>query len=271
MKNLMITAVLIAVTMFGSAMAGNVVITGSTTVLPIAQAAAEEFMKANPTVNVSVSGGGSGFGIKAIIDQTCDIATSSRFVSQNEIGMACQNNVLMVPHQVALDCVVPIVHKNNPINDISLDQLKGIYTGNITNWKELGGPDQRIVVASRDTSSGTYEVWSELVLKKERVFPRALLQASSGAVAQLVAGNPYAIGYVGIGYLNEDLKGLSVNGVKATVDSTLDGSYPVSRSLFMFTNGWPTGNALRFLNFLGSPQGQALAEREGFVPIYKLN
>jgi phosphate transport system substrate-binding protein len=271
MKHLMITAIMIAALSMSSVMAENVVITGSTTVLPIAQAAAEEFMKANPGVNISVSGGGSGFGVKAMIDQTCDIATSSRFVSQKEIGMACENNVLMAPHQVALDCVVPIVHKNNPLNNLTLDQLKGIYTGKISNWKDVGGPDQRIVVASRDTSSGTYEVWSELVLNKERVFPRALLQASSGAVAQLVAGNPNAIGYVGIGYLNDDLKPLSVNGVKATVDATLDGSYPVSRSLFMFTNGWPKGNALRFLNFLNSPQGQALVQREGFVPVYKLN
>lgn len=270
MKKVFIFSVILAVLGSGPVFGGNVVITGSTTVLPIAQAAAEEFMKANPDINITVSGGGSGFGIKAIIDKTCDIATSSRFVSEKEVSLACENSVLMVPHQVALDCVVPVVHVDNPVSNLSLEQLKDIYTGKITNWKLLGGLDQKIVVVSRDTSSGTYEVWSEKVLNKERVFPQALLQASNGAVAQLVSGNKYAIGYVGIGYLNKDLKDLTVNNVKASPDTALDGSFPVSRALFMFTNGWPTGDALRFLSYLGSPQGQALAQREGFVPIYKL-
>ncbi len=271
MNRITLGIICVAILSVGSVFAGNLVITGSTTVLPIAQAAAEEFMKSNPDVNISVSGGGSGNGIKSMIDSTCDIATSSRFVKSNEVTMACEKSVLMVPHRVALDCVVPVVHKEHFLREITMAQLKDIYMGKITNWKELGGSDQKIVVVSRDTSSGTYEVWSEKVLNSERVTPQALLQASNGAVAQLVAGNKYAIGYVGIGYLNEELQPLTIDGVAASADTALDGSFPVSRALFMFTNGWPVGDAMRFLNYLGSPLGQALAKKEGFVPIYKLD
>ncbi|MBN1880403.1 phosphate ABC transporter substrate-binding protein [bacterium] len=271
MSKQFLVAICCAALSMGTIFAGNVVITGSTTVLPIAQAAAEEFMKSNPDVNISVSGGGSGNGIKAIIDGSCDIATSSRFVKDKEVTMANEKQVIMVPHRIALDCVVPVTHKDNPVSNLTLAQLKDIYTGTVTNWKDVGGMDRKIVVVSRDTSSGTYEVWSEKVLKADRVFPNALLQASNGAVAQLVAGNQYAIGYVGIGYLNDDLKGLTVEGIIATADTALDGSFPVSRELFMFTNGWPTGDAMRFLNYLVSPQGQTLVKKEGFVPIYKLD
>ena len=171
----------------GVALAGKVVIKGSTTVLPIAQKAAEDFMKMNADVSISVSGGGSGNGIRAIIDGTTDIADSSRFIKDKEIKLAMAKGVLPVPHRVALDCVVPVVHPTNSLRGITMDQLKDIYTGKITRWKQLGGLNKPIVVVSRDTSSGTYEVWHKKVLKKEKVTPKALLQASNGAVAQAVA------------------------------------------------------------------------------------
>jgi phosphate transport system substrate-binding protein len=253
----------------GPTMAGeNIVIKGSTTVLPIGQKAAEIFMKAHPDVNISVSGGGSGNGVKAIIDGSCDVAMASRFVKGKEIVLACEKQVHLVPHRVAVDCIVPVVHPGNPLQDITLEMLKSIYTGKVTNWKALGGDDKPIVVISRDTSSGTYEVWHKKVLEKERVMPGALLQASNGAVAQAVAKNPYAIGYVGIGYLNKDLKGLKVNSVEASAASAMDGSYPISRALFMFTNGWPKGVVMSFLNYILSPEGQKMVEEEGFVPLY---
>ena len=251
--------------------AGSIVIKGSTTVLPIAQKAAEDFMKMNAGINISVSGGGSGNGIKAIIDGTTDIADSSRFIKDKEIKLAMEKGVLPVPHRVATDCVVPVVHPTNPLNNISMDRLKDIYSGKITNWKEVGGNDKPIVAISRDTSSGTYEVWHEKVLHKERVTPRALLQASNGAVAQAVAKNKYAIGYIGIGYLNKAVKALKVDGVEASAASALNGTYPVSRALFMFTNGWPTGDVMSFINFVVSPTGQKLAMEEGYVPLYSLD
>jgi phosphate transport system substrate-binding protein len=228
-------------------------------------------MKANPGLNISVSGGGSGNGIKALIDGTTDIADSSRFIKDKEVQLAVSKAVLPVPHRVALDCVVPVVHPSNPLSDISMAQLKDIYTGKITNWKALGGADKPIVIISRDTSSGTYEVWAKKVLKKEKVTPKALLQASSGAVAQAVAKNKYAMGYIGIGYLNQDVKALKVDHVEASATTALNGTYPVSRALFMFTNGWPKGDTLSFINFVVSPAGQKIAQEEGYVPMYNID
>jgi len=251
------------------ALAGNIVIKGSTTVLPIAQKVAEAYMKENPEVSISLSGGGSGNGIKAIIDGTTDIADSSRFIKGREIKLAVEKGVYPVPFRVAYDCIVPVVHPTNPIKDISIDQLKAIYMGEVKNWKDIGGPDKKLAVISRDTSSGTYEVWEKKVMKKEKVFPGALLQASNGAVAQAVAKNKYAIGYIGLGYLNKDVKALPVNGVVGSEETTLDGSFPISRPLFMFTQGWPEGDTVKFINYVLHPQkGQKLVGESGYVPLY---
>jgi len=251
------------------AVASNIVIKGSTTVLPIAQKVAEAYMKENPDVSISLSGGGSGNGIKAIIDGTTDIADSSRFIKGKEVTLAVEKGVYPVPFRVAYDCIVPVVHPSNPIKDITMDQLKSIYNGEVKNWKDIGGPDKKLVVISRDTSSGTYEVWHKKVMKKEKVFPGALLQASNGAVAQVVAKNKYAVGYIGLGYLNKDVKALSVNGVVGSKETTLDGTFPISRPLFMFTQGWPEGDTVTFINYVLHPQkGQKLVGESGYVPLY---
>jgi len=253
-------------------------IKGSTTVLPVAQKAAEEFMKIYPDVNVSVSGGGSGNGIKALIDGTTDIADASRFIKQKEIEMAVENGAYPVPFAVARDCIVPVVHPSNPVEDLSLEQLRRIYAGKIRNWSEVGGPDLQIVVVSRDTSSGTYEVWEDIVMEGGRVYPGALLQASNGAVAQAVAKNKFAIGYIGLSYMNKNLKTLTVNGETASVENAVDGevasvenavAYPVSRELFMFTRGWPTGITMKFISYVMHPKkGQELVTEAGYVPLY---
>ncbi|MBA3029098.1 MAG: phosphate ABC transporter substrate-binding protein [Desulfobacteraceae bacterium] len=249
--------------------AGDIVIKGSTTVLPIAQKCVEAYMKKNPETKISLSGGGSGNGIKALIDNSTDIATASRFIKNKEIDMFCGKGIYPVPFAVAYDSIIPVVHPSNPITNITLDQLKAIYKGQITNWKEINGEDKPLVVNSRDTSSGTYETWEEKVMHKERVAPSAQVMASNGAIAQAVSKNKYAIGYVGIGYLNADLKPLSVNGVTGSKETTLDGTYPISRPLFMFTNGWPTGEILNFINFVLSPtRGQNLIEESGYVRLY---
>ena len=246
---------------------GKIVITGSTTVLPIAQKAAEVYMKKHPGVEISVAGTGSGDGIKSLIDGTCDIADASRDMKPKEIKKAEAKGIQPVRHTVALDCIVPVVHPSNPVKNLTLEQLKGIYTGKIRNWKEVGGQDKPIVVISRDSSSGTFEVWNHKVLNKARVRPDAQLQASNGAVAQAVAGNKYAIGYVGIGYLNPKLKALTVNGVKASPQTAMKGTYPVARGLYMFTPGKPRGEVKKFLDFVKGPEGQKIAAQEGFVPL----
>ncbi len=252
----------------GPAMAaGTVVIKGSTTVLPIAQAAAEAFMKKHADVNVSLSGGGSGDGVKALIDNSTDIANSSRDLKPEEIKLAKDRGVNPVKHRVAIDAIVPIVHPSNPVNDLTIEQLSLIYQGKITNWKEVGGKDKRIVVISRDTSSGTYEVWEQKILHKAKVTPRAQLQASNGAIVQAISKNRYAIGYIGIGYLNRTVKAVNVNGIQASAKTALSGKYPVARALFMFTNGQPQGAPAAFIKFLLSPAGQKIVKKEGFVPL----
>lgn len=269
-KIVLACAAVLALTVAGtSAMAETkITMNGSTTVLPIAQKAAEVYMQKNPGVNITVSGTGSGDGIKSIIDGTADIGNASRDMKDKEKKLAEEKGVKPVRHTVALDCIVPVVNPANPVSGLKVEQLKAIYTGEVKNWKEVGGEDKPIVVVSRDSSSGTFEVWHEKVLEGAKVRPDAQLQASNGAVAQTVAGNKYAIGYVGIGYLNPKLKGLTVNGVTASAATAKDGSYPIARSLFMFTNGEPQGEVKKLLDWIKSPEGQKIVEEEGFVRAY---
>ena len=158
--------------------AGKLVIKGSTTVLPIAQKAAEAYMAENPNVKISLSGGGSGNGIKAIIDGTADIGNASRFIKQKEVDLASTKGVYPVPFRIALDAIVPVVNYKNIVSDLTMAQLKDIYLGKIKDWKELGGTPGKIVVISRDSSSGTFGVWKNIVMKKERVIPSALTEVS---------------------------------------------------------------------------------------------
>ncbi|MGD8369566.1 MAG: phosphate ABC transporter substrate-binding protein [Desulfobacterales bacterium] len=265
-----LTAVVAALVLIGSpALAGNIVIKGSTTVLPIAQKVVEAFMAAHPETKISLSGGGSSNGIKALIDGSTDIADSSRFIKDKEVKMAVDKGVYPVPFAVAYDSIIPIVHPSNPIDNLTVEQLRAIYQGKIRNFKEVGGPDLQIVVVSRDTSSGTFETWEGKVMEKTKVTPRAQLLASNGAVAQAVAKNKYAIGYIGIGYLNDDVKALTVNGIEGTEETTLSGVFPISRALYMFTNGWPKGEVLKFMNFVLNPKtGQKYVAESGYVRLY---
>ncbi|OGP67806.1 MAG: phosphate ABC transporter substrate-binding protein [Deltaproteobacteria bacterium RBG_16_44_11] len=244
-----------------------IVIKGSTTVLPIAQGTLEAFMKQNPGVQMSLSGGGSGEGIKALIDKTTDIANSSREIKKEEIELAKTKGVNPVAHVVSYDAIIPVVHPKNKITNLSIDQLSQIYQGKITNWKEVGGEDLKIVVISRDSSSGTFESWDHFVMKKAKVSPRAQMLASNGALATAVAKNRYAIAYLGIGYVNKSLKPLQVNGVTASVQTAMSKEYPLSRELYMYTNGEPVGEVAKYLAFVKSADGQKIVAKEGFVPL----
>lgn len=245
----------------------SITITGSTTVLPIAQKAAEEYMKRHPQVRISVAGTGSGDGIRSLIEGTCDIADASRDLKPKEKALLKAKGIRLVKHVVALDCIVAVVHPSNPVDDLSLAQLRDIYTGRVRDWKQVGGRPGPVVAISRDSSSGTFEVWNHKVLQGARVRPDAQLQASNGAVAQAVAGNRYAIGYLGLGYLNPRLKALTIGGVRPGPATAVDGSYPVARPLFMFTRGEPTGAVKDFLDFVKGPEGRRIAREEGFVPM----
>lgn len=239
---------------------------GSTTVLPIMQKIVEAYMKAHPDVKITVSGGGSGNGIKALIDGATDIAMASRAMEPKEIELAKTKNITATQTVIAVDALTPVVNPANKLTDITLAQLKDIYMGKITTWKDLGG-EGPVVAVSRDTSSGTYESWEHLVMKKERVFPGALMQASSGAVVQAVSKNKNAIGYVGIGYLDASTKPLKVDGVEATAENAKAKKFAITRDLYIYTNGAPAGAVKGLVDFLLSAEGQKLVKEAGFVPL----
>jgi phosphate transport system substrate-binding protein len=249
----------------GLSYAEDLRIDGSTTVLPITQRAAEVFMKKNPSIKVFVSGSGSGTGIKALIDGTTNIATSSREAKDKEVATGKEKRVILTAHKIALDGIVPIVHPSMKIDNITLEQLRDIYNGKIKRWKELGGPDRPISVVSRDTSSGTYEVWEEKILHKTRVRADALLVASNGQTVQTVSQNRFAIGYIGIGYIEKSVKVLKVNGNSASAKSVRDGSWLVARPLFMYTNGKPAGVIAKFIDFMLSKDGQKIVNEVKYV------
>jgi len=248
----------------------EIVINGSTTVLPIMQKTAENFMAINPDVSLVISGGGSGNGIKALTDGLCQIAMSSRDMKANETELAKSKGVNPIRIPIAVDALLPVVHPSNGVAQLGVEQLRGIYAGAITNWKEVGGADKKIAVISRDTSSGTYETWDEKIMNKEKVAPSALLQASNGAVVQAVSKNPNAIGYIGFGYLDKSVKGLNIGDLKATPESALSGQWPIARELYIFTNGEPKGTIKKLADYLLDPQkGQKAVLEVGSIPLQK--
>jgi phosphate transport system substrate-binding protein len=236
--------------------ATNLQVTGSTTIYPLAESAAEVFMKANPGVKIAITSNGSSEGIKAVIEGTADIGSASRDVKLEEAEHAQAKGIALTKN----------VHPSNPVTNLTVDQLQGTYSGKIRSWNEVGGSADPIVVISRDAESGTFEVWHKLVLKGGEQRSDAVIQASNGAVIQAVASKKNAIGFAGIGYMSPVVKGLKVNGIAASEETARDGTFPVARQLFMFTRGAPTGPIKQFIDFLLSPEAAALPQDEGFVP-----
>ncbi len=248
----------------------KVVVKGSTTVLPITQKASEAFYKSN-RVSISISGTGSGDGIKSLIDGSCDIANSSREMSAKEKEIASQKGEQIKEIAIAHDMIVPIVHPSNPVKNLTLAQLKAIYDGSIKNWKQLGGKDETIVVVSRDSSSGTYEVWEGKVMKKAEVRKDALLQASNGTVVSTVSENTKAIGYVGYGYLSESVKAVYVNSIEPTIENGKSGKYPIARKLYMYVNEKKLKPAAKsYIDFVLGQEGQKLVKAAGYIPLIDL-
>jgi phosphate transport system substrate-binding protein len=254
----------------GSAAAagGEILISGSTTVLPVMQKAGEAFMAANPKISLAISGGGSGTGIKALNEKLCQVAMSSRDIKASEVEEGKAAGVNPVRTSIAVDALVPVVHPENSLSNLTVQQLRDIYAGRITNWKDVGGKDGNIVVISRDSASGTFEIFSEYIMDKEKVLASALLQASNGGVVQAVANNKRAIGSIGFGYLNPALKNVNVNGVEATPANALSKKWPISRELYVFTNGQPAGEVKQLIDYLLDPaKGQKIVAETGFIPL----
>lgn len=268
MKKIIAMAAIAAI--IGTASAQDkIVIDGSTTVGPIAKAFAEYFMTAHPEINVTVSESGSGNGAKALLNGTCDIADMSRAMKDTEFKACADKGVQPVAHVVALDGLPILVHPSNPVQDLTVEQVRRIFLGQITNWKEVGGPDLKIVTISRDTSSGTYETFEGMVMNQEKIHEGCEYVGSNGAIRQRVQSTPAAIGYAGLGFVDRTVKALKINGIYPSAETVQTGEYPIARPLFMYTNGYPAlGSAVyQFVTTYLTEDGQEMVEEIGFVPV----
>lgn len=247
----------------------QIVVDGSTTVGPIAKAFAEYLMRQHPGLQITVSESGSGNGAKSLINGTCHVATMSRPMKPQELKAAAVKGVNVVEHIIAMDGLPVLVHPSNPIKNLTLTQLRNIYFGRINNWKWLGGPNLKIVRISRDTNSGTYECFNEMVMNKTRMASDVEYVGSNGAVRQRVQSTPAAIGYAGLGFVDKTVKAVPINGVAPSAETVLDRSYPLSRPLYMYTNGEPASNTFlhTFIHFCRTPEGKQIISSIGFVPL----
>lgn len=261
-----------------AASASSIQCVGSDTLVNLALAWAEAWMGDHPEVRLSVTGGGSGTGIAALVAGTVDIANASRAMSEDEIAAARANGIEPVRHTVALDAIAVIVHPSNPIGGLTLEQVSAVFTGRVSRWTALGGDDRPVVLLSRESNSGTYQYFLERVIRLGRkgatdlFSPETLLMPSSEGIGTEVRQNPNAIGYDGLGYVTADQKKLGIARdrespyVLPSAATVIDGSYPVSRPLFMYTAGEPAGAVREFLAYV-TGDGQGLVAGLGFVPL----
>ncbi len=257
----------------------SIQIKGSDTMVNLGQAWAEKYMEQNPLDFVAVTGGGSGTGFSSLISATCDIAMSSRNIKEKEIALAKQKGINPNEIKAALDGLAVVVNPKNPVNKLRIEELADIFTGKITNWKKVGGNDEKIVILSREVNSGTHVYFKEHILRKgdpnsqEEFAPGALLLSSSQAIADEVAGNSAAIGYYGMGYISAKQKPVAVakddkaEYTAPVIENVLNGKYPISRPLFFYTNGSPQGIVKKFVDFALSKQGQEIVLATDFVPV----
>lgn len=250
---------------------------GSDTLVNLALAWAEAYMGAHPEARISVTGGGSGTGIAALINGTVDIANASRAMKPEEIDAAKKNGVTPVEYTVAQDAIAVVVHPSNPVKGLTLQQLSDIYTRKITNWQEVGGENRPIVLLSRESNSGTYVYFLEEVIrlgkKSDLLFsPDTLLMPSSEGISTEVRQNPNAIGYDGLGYVTKDQKVVPVAKdanspyILPAVETVNDNTYPISRGLYMYTAGEPQGRVKAYLDYILG-EGQKVVPTLGFVPL----
>lgn len=257
----------------------TIVNTGSDTLLQVAQLWAETYMQKHPEVRISVNGGGSGTGIAALINGTVDIANASREMKPEEVKRARERGIEPIEHVVGQDALAVVVNPQNPVDQLTFQQIADIYTGKITNWKEVGGKDRPIVLLSRESNSGTYVFFLENIVQvgagdPEALFsPNTLLLLSSEVISREVEQNPNAIGYDGLGYVTPGQKTIAVAEapgrpfVEPSIETVNQGIYPIARPLYMYTNGEPTGVIKEYLDWILSDEGQALVKEVGFVPL----
>lgn len=253
-----------------------ITIKGSDTMVHLASAWAESFMTSHPDVDISVTGGGSGTGIAALLNGTTDVCIASRSIKSKEVTLAKEKGLSPIEIVTSRDGIAVVVNPMNPVSELTIEQIGKIYTGVYTNWNDLGGPDQDIVILSRESSSGTYVFFQEHVMKKKDYSPNAMLMPSTSAIIQSVTQDTWAIGYVGLGYgvqAADKVKMLAVMNavdspaVTPSVASVQDATYGIARPLHFYTNGTPVGLTKAFVEFVLSDAGQAIVLETGYVPV----
>ncbi len=247
---------------------------GSDTMVNLGQRWAEEFMDEYPESMMSVTGGGSGTGIAAMINGTIDIALSSRAIREGEIEQAAENDVDVIEHITGRDGIAIAVNPDNPVDELTMEDVKAIFTGEKRNWSDFGGNDAEITLYSRESNSGTYVFFREFVLEDEDYASFANLMPSTQAIVEGVIQDVNGIGYIGLAYLDDEgIKGVSISseeGAEASfpsIENVIAGDYPVARPLFLYTDGEPEGVVKLFMEFVMSEQGQEIVEMIGFVPV----
>ncbi|MBN1806010.1 MAG: phosphate ABC transporter substrate-binding protein [Sedimentisphaerales bacterium] len=242
---------------------------GSTTVGPIAVAFAEYFKSIYPDLQITVKQTGSGDGAAALVDGRCGIANMSRFMKPKEFSKAVEKGVFPVAHVVAMDGVCIIVHPSNPVRKLTKAQVRDIYTGRMANWRQVGGADMPIVVVSRDTSSGTYETFHNIVMENKEMSQHVEYVNANPQAHARVRTTRGAIGYVGLGFVDNNVRALEIDGIMPSRKTIATGVYPVTRPLYMFTNGYPELGSMihKFCTFYLTERGQELVEEKGFVPL----
>ena len=249
-------------------------IKGSDTILNASQSIVEEYMKTNKKARIAVTGGGSGVGIASLINKTADIAMASRNIKSSEVEALKKEGINVEEVVLGYDGITVIINHGNHIKNLDKKTLAGVFAGEITNWKELGGDDAKIVVLSRDSSSGTHAYFKEEILRggdKKSVVEYGqdtLYMPSNQAILQEVAKSKYAIGYIGMGYMNDTVDSLAVDGVKPTFETVADKTYPIAREVFWYVDSARDGVTKEVVDFAVSSKGQEIVKEEGFVPAH---
>lgn len=245
---------------------------GSDTVLPVSQIVAESFLEQNSSGDITVIGGGTGVGFSSLMNGTCDIAMASREISFSEKMKFRKEHREIIEKVIARDALAVVVNPANKVNKLTRKQLEQIFRGKITNWKDVGGDNLKIIVYSRETSSGTYEFFKESVLDGKNYMSGSLSMPATGAIIQSVAQTKGAIGYVGLAYINKKVKSLAVsyddrNYSYPTVENALSGKYPIVRPLFYYYDKVREKKVSPFINYMLSPKGQKLIMESGYIPV----
>lgn len=243
---------------------------GSDTILNVTQGIAEEFMQKNPKAKIAVTGGGSGVGISALLNKTTDIAMASRSMKQSEIDKAKELGIGVEEVVLGFDGITLIVNQNNPVKGLDSVTLGKIFRGEITNWKEVGGEDAKIVALSRDSSSGTHEFFKEHIIRggeknNLEYGSETLYMPSNEAIKQEVKSNKYAIGYIGMGYMDDSVHSLSIDGIAPSKENVSNKTYPIAREVYWYVPSESTGTMKELVDFAISQEGQSIVESEGFI------